>query len=123
MCVSCARGCVVLPPVPSPSLWRRKPLADRLNSSNHSAPPRWIDADVYLFDIDGTLLHATGRAHYHAFNVALKHCFGLDSTIDGVPWHGSTDVAILRAVLDREGVDTADLQQKMPEMIRHMAEH
>ena len=78
---------------------------------------------MYLFDIDGTLLHAYGKAHYHAFTVALKQVFGVDSTIDGVPWHGNTDIGILRAVLDRDGLDTNDLEAKVPELIRLMSQH
>ncbi len=82
--------------------------------------PRWVDADVYLFDIDGTLLHSHGGAHYHAFNSALKHAFGVDATIDGIVWHGNTDVGILRAVLEREGVDTSQLGSMIPDVIDHM---
>jgi phosphoglycolate phosphatase len=76
-------------------------------------PHKWIDADAYLFDIDGTLLHATGRAHYHAFNTALRDIFGVDTTIDGVPWHGNTDIGILRAVLRREGIPDSVLDDHL----------
>ena len=76
-------------------------------------PHKWIDADAYLFDIDGTLLHATGRAHYNAFNTALRDIFGVDTTIDGVPWHGNTDIGILRAVLRREGIPDGDLDGQL----------
>src|SRR5204863_2464344 len=93
-----------------------------LSSTSKPQTQSWIDADVYLFDIDGTLLHATGGAHYDAFNSALKFAFGIDATIDGVTWHGSTDVSILRAVLEREGVEVSTLEAKMPEVIRHMCE-
>ncbi len=76
-------------------------------------PHKWIDADVYLFDIDGTLLNASGRAHYRAFNRALRDIFGVDTTIDGVPWHGNTDIGILRAVLRREGIPDSALDQNL----------
>lgn len=82
----------------------------------------WIDADAYLFDIDGTLLNATGRAHYNAFTSALSAVFGLDATIDGVRWAGNTDVGILRGVLAREGIDTAQLDRRLDEVIAHMCE-
>jgi phosphoglycolate phosphatase len=67
-------------------------------------PARWIEADAYVFDIDGTLLNAYGGAHYNAFHTALEKHFGLTCKIDGVQLHGNTDIGILRAVLEREGI-------------------
>jgi phosphoglycolate phosphatase len=83
-------------------------------------PHKWIEADAYLFDIDGTLLNASGRAHYYAFNSALREIFGIDVTIDGVPWHGNTDTGILRAVLRREGIEGATLDRHLAAAIAHM---
>src|SRR5262245_47236615 len=82
---------------------------------------RWVDADAYLFDIDGTLLNSRDRVHYLAFTEAMRQCFGVDTCIDGVPIHGNTDVGILRAVLCREGISDADIEAKMPELMRRMA--
>jgi phosphoglycolate phosphatase-like HAD superfamily hydrolase len=84
--------------------------------------PKWLDADAYLFDIDGTLLHATGRAHYNAFSSALERIFGLRTTIDGVRWAGNTDVGILREVLEREGLSGDELQYKLRDVIDHMSD-
>jgi phosphoglycolate phosphatase len=84
--------------------------------------PKWLDADAYLFDIDGTLLHATGRAHYNAFSSALERIFGLRATIDGVRWAGNTDVGILREVLEREGLSGDELQYKLRDVIDHMSD-
>ncbi len=79
-----------------------------------SAPRKWIEADAYVFDIDGTLLHAYGGAHYNSFHSALEKHFALTCKIDGVPLHGNTDTGILRAVLAREGVaaDQFDLKRE-----------
>jgi HAD superfamily hydrolase (TIGR01549 family) len=85
-------------------------------------PSKWLDADAYLFDIDGTLLHATGRAHYNAFTSALERVFGLRATIDGVRWAGNTDVGILREVLEREGLSAAELDYKLSDVIDHMSD-
>jgi phosphoglycolate phosphatase len=86
----------------------------------HLNPQKWIDADAYLFDIDGTLLNAYGGAHYHAFHSALRHIFNLDCKIDGVPLHGNTDIGILRAVLKRENIDDALLDANLPAAVGHM---
>jgi phosphoglycolate phosphatase len=82
----------------------------------------WIDADAYLFDIDGTLLNAYGGAHYNAFHSALKHGFNLDCKIDGVPLHGNTDIGILRAVLRREGLTDADFDRQRTSVLEHMCQ-
>jgi phosphoglycolate phosphatase-like HAD superfamily hydrolase len=82
----------------------------------------WIDADAYLFDIDGTLLNAYGGAHYNAFHSALKISFNLDCKIDGVQLHGNTDIGILRAVLAREGLNNGELEAKLSETLEHMCD-
>src|SRR5437762_8376451 len=83
---------------------------------------KWIEADAYLFDIDGTLLNAYGGAHYNAFHSALKNSFNLTCTIDGVPLHGNTDIGILRAVLRREGFSDADFDGHRSALLEHMCE-
>ena len=83
-------------------------------------PARWKEADAYVFDIDGTLLNAQGGAQYNAFHSALRAAFGLKCKIDGVPLHGNTDIGILRAVLDREGIRGEEVDQKLHAMLAHM---
>jgi phosphoglycolate phosphatase-like HAD superfamily hydrolase len=83
-------------------------------------PDKWIDADAYLFDIDGTLLNAYGGAHYNAFHSALKAIFHIDSKIDGVPLHGNTDIGILRAVLEREGIEPSEFDRGLDLALAHM---
>jgi phosphoglycolate phosphatase-like HAD superfamily hydrolase len=65
---------------------------------------RWRDFDAYLFDIDGTLLTNRDLIHYRALNYTMRHVYGADTTIDGIPYHGKTDLGILRAALERVGV-------------------
>ncbi len=86
----------------------------------HSEGFRWREADAYLFDIDGTLLNTVDGTHYHAFHHAVRDIYGVDSSIDGVPVHGNTDIGILRAVLRREGVSDAVFQEKLPAALAHM---
>jgi phosphoglycolate phosphatase-like HAD superfamily hydrolase len=87
---------------------------------NSSPRPAWAEADAYLFDIDGTLLNVRDGVHYYAFHNAVQKIFGVDSHIDGVPVHGSTDIAILRAVLRRGGLKDADFEARLPEAVAHM---
>ncbi len=72
----------------------------------------WRSFDAYLFDIDGTLLNSRGRIHYYAFSAAMRDVFKKEGTIDGVPWHGNTDVGILRAALAKLGVSDAEFAEK-----------
>ena len=57
---------------------------------------RWDGCDAYLFDIDGTLLHAHGGVHTGAFSSSVAAVMGHPLPIDSVPVHGSTDTGILR---------------------------
>ena len=91
-------------------------------STPQSALPRWAAADVYMFDIDGTLMNTRDGVHYYAFRNALREHFGIEGTIDGVPVHGNTDLGILRAVLKREGISDADFEARLPQLIRHMCD-
>jgi phosphoglycolate phosphatase-like HAD superfamily hydrolase len=81
---------------------------------------RWLDGEAYLFDIDGTLLNSRDGVHYHAFHSAIQAIFGVSSHIDGVPVHGNTDLGIVRAVLEREGVATEKFERGIPRVIEHM---
>ena len=88
--------------------------------SRTSDPPagsstfRWDAADAYLFDVDSTLLYARDGIHYNAFLNAVRQFFAVPPNIDGVPLHGRTDLAIIRAVLEREGVSDAEIDAKLP---------
>lgn len=75
----------------------------------------WTAADVYLFDIDGTLLNSRDAVHYHAFHRAVAQVFGLDLRLDGIPVHGNTDIGILRAYLEGAGVPEEQWRARLPE--------
>lgn len=78
---------------------------------------RWKEADAYLFDIDGTLLLSPDRTHRYALHRAMLDVFGVETTIDGIPYHGKTDPGILRAALQRLGISDATIDLKMSEAL------
>jgi len=82
--------------------------------------PSWIEADAYLFDIDGTLLNSRDGVHYNAFHQALEHVYGCRARIDHVPVHGNTDVGILRAVAGGAGVPDPMFDAKLPQALERM---
>ena len=67
-------------------------------------------ADAYFFDIDGTLLITRDGVHRNALHRAMLEVYGVDTTIDGIAYHGKTDLGILRAALSRCGVGTSDFE-------------
>ncbi len=74
---------------------------------------RWREADAYLFDIDGTLLLSPDRTHRYALHRALLDVYGVETTIDGIAYHGKTDPGILRAALERAGITTDVINRGM----------
>ena len=80
----------------------------------------WDAAGAYLFDIDGTLLNTRDPVQYHAFGHAVREVFGVESSIDGVPVHGNTDIGILKAVLRRAGIPEAEIAEKIPQTVARM---
>jgi len=74
---------------------------------------RWMDADAYLFDIDGTLLVSRDRVHRDALHQAMREAYGVDTTIDGIAFHGKTDLGILRVALERVGTSGAQFEANL----------
>src|SRR5438128_2470244 len=71
-------------------------------------PPKKVllpEADAYIFDIDGTLLVTRDLVHWNALHQAMLEAYGVEATIEGIQYHGKTDLSILRAALAREGID------------------
>lgn len=72
------------------------------------------DAHAYVFDIDGTLLVTRDLVHWNALHQAMLEAYGVDATIEGVPFHGMTDLSILRAALGRAGVPEDRFERGLP---------
>jgi len=81
---------------------------------------------VITFDVDGTLIRATGadanKLHKDAFAFAMNEVFGIDTTIDVVHHHGFTDPLVLIAVLEHHGVDKAQVMDMLPGLQAAMLE-
>lgn len=70
-------------------------------------------ADAYIFDIDGTLLNTKDLVHWNALHQAMSETYGIDATIEGIPYHGKTDLSILRAAVGRAGVSDSDFEARL----------
>jgi len=81
------------------------------------APPVLPEADAYIFDIDGTLLVTKDLVHWNALHQAMLEGYGVDTTIEGIPYHGKTDPGILRAALERVGVSDPQFRAGLPKAL------
>ena len=79
--------------------------------------PTIPSADAYIFDIDGTLLVTKDLVHWNALHQAMLEAYGVDTTIEGIQYHGKTDLSILRAALAREGVSDAQFERALPKAL------
>ncbi len=75
-------------------------------------------ADAYVFDIDGTLLITRDLVHWNALHQAMLEGFGVDTTIEGISYHGMTDLSILRAALAREGIRDGAFEAALPKALK-----
>lgn len=75
----------------------------------------WDAFEVYLFDIDGTLIQCTDATHYFAFCDALQQLSGRPLNLDGVTAHGNTDMGVLRDALTGAGVPEAEWRDRLPD--------
>lgn len=70
---------------------------------------------IVLFDIDGTLIRS-GGAGKAALEGALRDQFGLSEVLDGVPYAGRTDRAIIRDLMQWHGIDPTPENQTRLQM-------
>jgi phosphoglycolate phosphatase len=83
----------------------------------------WDEQDVYLFDIDGTLLRSRDRTHFEAFVHAVRLVLGHEVSLEGIPLAGNTDTAILREACTRGGVPAALLDTQTAAVLSAMCDH
>src|SRR5256885_14549389 len=77
-------------------------------------------ADICIFDIDGTLLNSRDAVHYFAFLNAIREVFKVEANTDGIHMHGNTDIGILRAVATRAGIPQPALDPELSRIISRM---
>src|SRR2546427_8794699 len=75
---------------------------------------RWMDADAYLFDIDGTLLVTRDLVHRNPAHDAMRELYRVEPTIDGIAYHGKPDLGILRAAVGRMGISGEVFEANLP---------
>ena len=73
-----------------------------------------VEADAYVFDIDGTLLVTRDLVHWNGLHQAMLEAYGVDTTIAGLSYHGKTDIGILRMALNRCGIAGPRFEEKLP---------
>jgi phosphoglycolate phosphatase len=74
-------------------------------------------AAAYIFDIDGTLLVTKDLVHWNALHQAMLEAYGVDTTIEGIPYHGKTDLSILRTALARAGIQDGAFEARLPKAL------
>lgn len=70
--------------------------------------------NLFLFDIDGTLLRGSTPVHRDAFGHAYRTVYGLSLDLDGVSAAGRTDTWLLAAPLRRHGMRDEEIWARMP---------
>jgi phosphoglycolate phosphatase len=75
------------------------------------------DADAYIFDIDGTLLVTQDLVHWNALRQAMREAYAVETTIEGIQYHGKTDLSILRAALARAGIQDHAFAAALPKAL------
>src|SRR5438067_3678948 len=101
------------------------PMTSSRVESNHVTSTlgrAWDAFDIYLFDIDGTLIHCTDATHYFAFCDALLKLSGEPLNLDGITAHGNTDVGILRDALTAAKIPEARWRGRLRQACGGMSE-
>ena len=82
---------------------------------------------LVTFDVDGTLIKSVGddanKFHKDAFAWGFKKVFDLDTHIDVIKHHGSTDKLVAADVLKFHGKPEEEIWEKMPAVCEAMLEH
>jgi phosphoglycolate phosphatase len=82
----------------------------------------WDGCDAYLFDIDGTLLHAKGGVHIDAFSSSVLEILGQPLELEGVRVHGNTDTGILRDAFHGAAIANEVWEPRLEEILERMRE-
>lgn len=86
-------------------------------ASDNTSKPKPI---LITFDVDGTLIRAVGsnanKWHKDAFAFAMHEVFSIDTNIDVIKHHGSTDQLVLADVLKHHGFEETEIWRKMDEL-------
>jgi phosphoglycolate phosphatase-like HAD superfamily hydrolase len=77
---------------------------------------------LLLFDIDGTLIKAAG-GHTEAFAVAFKEVYGIYGSIYMIQPQGRTDQQIIRAVMQKCGIDNEIIDRKLNDCLKAMCNY
>ncbi len=83
-------------------------------SSAPAAKLDLVNTDAFIFVIDGTLLVTKDLVHWNALHQAMLQAYGVDTTIEGLSYHGKTDIGILRMALERCGISGEDFEHNLP---------
>ncbi len=86
-------------------------------------PRAWDSFDVYLFDIDGTLLHCRDAVHYFAFCSVLQRVVRRPMTLEGVVAHGNTDIGILRDAFRLAEIEEGLWRPRLTELTGAMCDY
>jgi len=77
---------------------------------------------LYLFDIDGTLIHAHGAGRV-ALGTALTEVYGTAGAIDSYDTRGKTDPLIVVEVMRGAGIPEEIIQARLPRFFATYARH
>ena len=77
---------------------------------------------LVLFDIDGTLI-TDAHGHIEAFAVAFKTVYGVDGSIYMIRPSGMTDQEIILEVMQKCGLETAQIEEKIDECMAEMTRY
>jgi phosphoglycolate phosphatase-like HAD superfamily hydrolase len=77
---------------------------------------------VFLFDIDGTLIHGHGVGH-RALVRAMRDVFGTAGTHEEYDWRGKTDPLIVRDLLRQAGIPEETVAARLPECFDRYVRH
>lgn len=111
----------------SAALRRNRSLRRVPNTTTTTTVKMSSTKTLLTFDVDGTLIKSVGenanRFHKNAFSYGFKKIFGLDTTIDVVSHHGSTDKLIIRSVLEFHEIPTERIDNELENVANAMVEY
>ncbi len=80
----------------------------------------WDAFDVYLFDIDGTLLRAKGGVHNDSFQNSVRHVMDREISLERVVLHGNTDTRILAQAFEHADIPRASWEPYRQQILDQM---
>jgi len=78
---------------------------------------------IGIFDIDGVLATPEPKIHFNSYIYAIKEIFGVETSLEGLDFHGTTDRWVIYALSRKKGIDDKRIDDNIDRIFKIMGDY